>query len=242
MARLTRHELKNDKFQSAYEEYVYFLEQHYREAAVAVGMALVIAGLVFGLRHLMEREEAAANAQLGEAMETFHAYVGAPAPGSPGLTFSTAKEKYTKALAEFSDMSEPKGWATILPTQRAVRIARYHVGLCQAELGDEAGAIKTLTAAADDRDTEIASLARFALAEQLVKTGKSAEAVKLYQNLEDHPTTAVPKATAELAHADALRTTQPAEARRIYEHMQREYASDSTLAESVRQQIASLPK
>jgi hypothetical protein len=239
---LSRHDLKEDSFKSAFEEYEFFAKQHYREIAVTVGMALVIVGLVFGIRYLMDREEASANAQLGEALETFHAYVGSPAPGSPGPTFSTAKEKYTKALAEFSAMADVKGWASILPTQRAVRIARYHVGLCQAELGDEAGAIKTLTAAADDRDAEIASLARFALAEQLVKTGKTADAVKLYQNLEDHPTTAVPKATAELARADALRTTQPAQARIIYEHMQREYASDATLAESVRQQIASLPK
>ncbi|HEV2350250.1 MAG TPA: hypothetical protein VG028_10445 [Terriglobia bacterium] len=242
MARLTRHELKDDKFKTAFEEYEHFAKQHYREIAMAVGIALVIVGLVFGLRYLMDREEAAANAQLGEALETFHAYVGAPAPGSPGPTFSTATEKYTKALGEFSAMSEVKGWATVLPTQRAVRIARYHVGLCQAELGDEAGAIKTLTEAADDRDVEIASLARFALAEQLVQTGKIPDATKLYQNLEDHPTTAVPKATAELARADALRTTQPAQARIIYQNMQREYASDATLAESVRQQIASLPK
>jgi hypothetical protein len=245
LARLTRHELKDDKFKSAFEEYEHFAKQHYREIAVAVGMTLVIVGLVFGLRYLMDREEAAANAQLGEALETFHAYVGAAAVGAMGaqaLSFPTAHEKYTKALGEFSAMAEVKGWATVLPTQRAVRIARYHAGLCQAELGDEAGAVKTLTQASDDRDVEIASLARFALAEQLVKTGKTADAVKLYQNLEDHPTTAVPKATAELAHADALRTTQPAVARGIYEHMQRDYASDTTLAESVRQQIASLPK
>lgn len=245
MARLSRHELKDDKFKSAFEEYEFFAKQHYREIALAVGMALVIVGLVFGLRYLRDREEAAANAQLGGALETFHAYVGAGAVGAIGaqaLSFPTAQEKYTKALAEFSAMSDVKGWATVLPTQRAVRIARYHVGLCQAELGDEAGAIKTLTHSADDRDAEIASLARFALAGQLVKTGKTADAVKLYQNLEDHPTTSVPKATAELAQADALRITQPAEARRIYEYMQREYASDTTLAESVRQQLASLPK
>jgi|SRR5579863_869612 len=242
LARLTRHELKDDKFKSAFEEYEHFAKQHYREIAVAVGMALFIVGLVFGLRYLMASEEAAANAQLGEALETFHAYVGAPAPGSPAPTFSTAQEKYTKALAEFSAMTDLKGWANVLPTQRAVRIARYHVGLCQAELGDQDGAIKTLTQAANDRNAEISSLARYALAGQLVKTGKTADAIKLYQNLEDHPTTAIPRATAELAQADTLRTTQPAEARRIYEHMQREYASDATLAESIRQQIASLPK
>jgi len=242
LAHLSRHDLKEDAFKSAFEEYEHFAKTHYREVAVAVGMALVIIGLVFGLRYLMEREQAIANAQLGQALETFHAYVGAPAPGTPGPTFATAKEKYTKALAEFTAAADVKGWATILPTQRAVRVARYHIGLCQAELGDQDGAIKTLTAAADERDKEIASLARFALAGQLAKTGKIADAVKLYQNLEDHPTTAVPKATAEMAHADALRATQPAEARTIYEHMQREYATDTTIAESVRQQIASLPK
>lgn len=242
MAHLSRHELKEDAFKSAFEEYEHFARTHYREIAVAIGMALVIIGLVFGLRYLMEREEAIANEQLGQALETFHAYVGAPVQGSTAPTFATAKEKYTKALAEFTAAADVKGWATILPTQRAVRVARYHIGLCQAQLGDEAGAIKTLTEAADGRDAETASLARFALAEQLVQAGKIPDALKLYQTLEDHPTTAVPKATAEMAHADALRATQPDVARRIYENMQREYASDATLAESLRQQIASLPK
>jgi hypothetical protein len=239
---LTRHELKDDKIKSAFEEYEQFAKQHYREIAMAVGMALVIVGLVFGLRYLMNREEEAANAQLGAALEDFHGYVGLINPGSSTPTFASAKEKYTKALAEFSAMAEPKGWATLLPAQRAVRIARYHVGLCQAELGDNTGAIKTLTQAADDRDADIASLARFALAGQLANAGKTADAMKQYQILEDHPTTAVPKATAELAHADALRASQPAEARRIYEHMQKEYASNSTLADSIRQQIATLPR
>ncbi|HLY59867.1 MAG TPA: hypothetical protein VKV95_03790 [Terriglobia bacterium] len=245
MARLTRHELKDDKFKTAFEEYEQFARQHYREIATTVGIALLIVGLVFGLRYLMDREEAAANAQLGEALETFHAYVGAAAVGAMGAqsqSFPTAHDKYTKALAEFSAMTEVKGWATVLPTQRAVRIARYHMGLCQAELGDETGAIKTLTQAADDRDAQIASLARFALAGQLVKEGKTADAVKQYKSLEEHPTTTVPKATAELAQADALRATQPADARKIYEQMQKEYASDSTLADSIRQQIATLPQ
>lgn len=245
MARLTRHELKEHSFQTAYEEYEHFAKEHYREISAVVGAALVIVGLVLGLRYLMNQQEAAANTQLGDALETFHAYVGTPAPGTLGpdaKTFPTAKEKYTKALSQFSAMTNASGYQKVFPQQKAVRIARYHVGLCQAELGDEAGAIKTLNQVVDDRDQDIASLARFALAEQLVKTGKTADGVKTFQNLVDHPTTAVPKATAQLALADALRDTQPALARHIYEGMERDYAAEADVVESVKQQIASLPK
>jgi len=245
LARLTRHELKEHSFQTAYEEYEHFAREHYREISAIVGAVLIIVGLVLGLRYLMSQQEAAANAQLGDALETFHAYVGTPAPGTLGpdaKTFSTANEKYTKALSQFSAMLNVGGFQKLLPQQKAIRIARYHVGLCQAELGDEAGAIRTLNQVVDDRDPDIASLARFALAEQLVKTGKVADGVKIFQNLVDHPTTAVPKATAQLALANALRDTQPAVARRIYEGMERDYAAEADVVESVKQQIASLPR
>ena len=245
MARLTRHELKEHSFQTTYEHYEHFAKEHYREISMVVGAALVIVGLVLGLRYLMDQQESTANAALGEALETFHAYVGTPAPGTLGpdaKTFPTAKEKYTKALSQFSAMTNVNGYQKLLPQQKAVRIARYHVGLCQAELGDDAGAIKTLNQVVDDRDQDIASLARFALAEQLAKTGKVSDGVKLFQNLVDHPTAAVPKATAQLALAGALRDTQPAAARHIYEGMERDYAAEADVLESVKQQIASLPK
>ncbi len=245
MARLNRHDLKEDKLRTVFEEYEQFAKEHYREISLVVGLALVIVGLVVGLKYLMNQQEAGANAQLGEALETFHAYVGTPAAGTLGpdaKTFPTAKEKYTKALSQFTSMTNVTGYQRLLAEQKAVRIARYHVGLCQAELGDEAGAIKTLNQVVDDKDKDIASLARFALAGQLVTTGKTADAVKLYQNLVDHPTTAVPKATAQLALADAYRATQPAQARQIYQLMEKEYATDSVVADSVKQQITSLPQ
>ncbi len=245
MARLSRHELKEDKLRSTYEEYEHFAKTHYREIALVVGMAAVIVGLVMGLRYLINQREAVANAQLGEALETFHAYVGTAAPGTLGSqaqTFPTAHEKYTKALGQFSAMTDVKGMQKLLPEQKAVRVARYHVGLCQAQLGDQAGAIKTLTQAGADSDPQVGSLARFALAEQLVMAGKTTDGVKIFQDLVDHPTDTVPKATAQMALADALRATQPAQARQLYERMQKEYATDIELAESIRQQLASLPK
>lgn len=242
MARPTRHELKEDKFKTTFEEYEQFAKEHYREIFVAVGLSLGIIALVVGLRFWLDRQEALANAQLGEALDTFHAYVGTPAPGTPGQAFATVLEKYSKALAQFSVMANVTGFPRLLPEPKAVRIARYHVGLCQAALGDEAGAIKTLTEAAKDRDPDIASLAKYSMAQELAKTDKLTEAVKIYQGLCDHPTSAVPKATAELALADAYRATQPAQARQVYDRMAKEFAGEPEIADAVRQQIASLPQ
>ena len=61
-----------------------------------------------------------------------------------------------------------------------------------------------------DHDAEIAAMAKFALAGELAKSGKTPEAAKLYQDLVDHPTMTVPKASALLAMADAYRESQPA--------------------------------
>lgn len=218
--------------------------EHWREILTLVGLSLGIIALGVGLKFLFDHQEAAANAQLGEALDTFHAYVGAPAPGTLGQahTFSTAQEKYSKALTQFSVMVNVKGYPQLLPEPKAVRIARYHVGLCHAALGDDAGAIQALTEAAKDRDPDIAALAKYSLAEELVKTGKVPDAVKLYQGLIDHPTSTVPRATAELGLADAYRASQPAQARQIYERMAKEFAGEPEVAEAVKQQIASLPR
>jgi len=245
LARPTRHELKEDKFKTTFEAYEQFVKEHYREILTVVGFALGIIALVVGLKLLLDRQEAAANAQLGEALDTFHAYVGAPAPGAVGPqaeSFPTAQEKYAKALAQFSVMVNVKGYPRLLPEPKAVRIARYHVGLCEAALGDDVEAIKSLTEVARDRDPDIASLAKYSLADELAKTGKLADAVKLYQGLMDHPTSTVPKATAQLALADAYRATQPAQARQIYERMAKEFAAEPEVADAVKQQIESLQK
>ena len=70
-------------------------------------------------------------------------------------------------------------------------------------------------------------MAKFALAGELAKSGKTPEAAKLYQELADHPTITVPKASALLALADAYRESQPAKSRQIYEQVEKEFASNS---------------
>lgn len=245
MPRLSRRELKEDRLRTAFEDYEAFAKEHYREILSVVGIGLVLAGAVVGLKVYTARIEAQANAKLGAALNTFGAYVGTPAPGllGPGTqSFPTAQEKYKKALAEFQAVAEAAGFEKFLPQLKAMRIARTHIGLCQAQLGDDPAAIKTLEGVAHDSDAAIASLAKFALAGEYLKTRKLQEAVKVYQDLADHPTSTVPRSTALLALADAYRGSQPAQARQIYERLEKEYGTDNALAEVLKQQISSLPK
>lgn len=245
MARLTRRELKSDELRSAFEDYEQFVRQNYREILLAAGILIAMVGSVLGLKWYAGRRDAEANAELGAALRTFDANVGTPAPGSLASeeqTFPTAQEKYRKALGQFTEMIQVKGFEKFLPQQKAVRLARYYVGLCQAELGDDVTAVRTLEQASHDADREIAGLGRLALAGELAKTGKLADAVKIYQDLADHPALTVPKATALLALADAYRATQPAQARQLYERVVKEFGSIPFLAGTIKQQVSNLPE
>ncbi len=245
MSRLTRRELKQDKLQSAFEDYEAYIKQHYREILALVGITLALVAAALGLRAFTERVAEQANAQLGAALDTFSAYVGTAPPGAlgPGMqSYPTAKDKYSKALEEFTAATQATGFHKLLPEPKAARIARYHVGLCQALLGQDSAAMRTLEQVGQDRDPDIASLARLALADELAKTGKLSEGAKIYQNLADHPTSTVSRTTALLALADAYRTTQPARAREIYDRLQKESAGDAALADVLKQERASLPQ
>ena len=240
MDRQHRHELKHDEFKDTLVQVEEYFKKHYQEILKVSIVVVVVLGLAAGLKYYTDRQEAAANADLGDALTTFRAYVGQATPGQtePGAaTYTTAQEKYKKALSEFDAILDKY---KMFPRPKAVAIARYQAGVCQSLLDDHAGAIQTLTEASQDRDAEIAALAKFALAGELAKTGKTPEAAKLYQELADHPTLTVPKASALLAMADAYRDSQPAKAREIYERLVKEFATDATVAQAVKQQMATL--
>lgn len=242
MAHISRHELKEDQLRTTYEEFEEYVKTHYREIATVAGIVMVVAGLAGGFKYYQDRREAEANIALGTALRTFRAYVGSLPEGSalPGVqSFPTASEKYKKAEDQFLEVVQKYSRP---PQPRAVAVARYHVGLCQAFLGDSAGALKTLREATDESDREIASLARYALAGELLKAGKTDEAVHVYQELAARPTSAVPEATAKLALADAYRATQPDKARLVYQELEKKFSSDATIAQVLKDQMASLPK
>lgn len=239
MARFTRHELKQDELRTTYEHFEQFVKERYKDILAGVGLLVAVVGLVASLKIYANRQEAEASAQLYLALRTFHAYVGIAAPGTFGPdaeTFPTAQAKYKKALDQFTEITRK------FPRQKVAALARYHMGLCQGQLGEQAAALKTLEEASRYSDRAIAALAELALAGELARSGKLQEAARHYQNLADHPTSTVPRATALLEMADAYRASQPAQARQLYERMQKEFGSDVTLAQVLKQQIESLPR
>ena len=237
MDRYTRRELKHDELQSVYQGLEQFAKAHYKEIAGVTGAVILIVGLVVGLKTYNDRQEAAASTELATALKSFNAYVGPASPGGfNSQSFPTAQAKYQKALVEFTEVTRK------FPRQKAAAIARYHAGVCQAELGDHAAAIKTLEEAARASDRSIASLAKLALADQYASTGKTVQAEGLYQELADHPTLTVPKAEALMALANAERSNNPAKARQIYQSLEKEFASDASLASLLKEQIAELAK
>lgn len=241
MARLRRRELKQDEFVTTVEAFEQFARQNYQQIVAGVAAAIIIAGSILGWKRYNERQEAAANAALAAALTTFNAKVAAPvnlfsgAPADSG-EFTSSQEKYKKALTLFSEV------VAKYPRQPAADFARYHIALCQAALGQGSAALKTLEAASHISDKDAASLAQMALAGELAEAGKTAGAIQIYQSLANHPSRTVPRATALLALADLYRNSQPAQARALYEQVEKEFSSDSYLASTVKQQLASLPK
>jgi tetratricopeptide (TPR) repeat protein len=242
MDRLTRHELKQDEFRETLDQIEQYLKTHLKEILTAGTLVIAVVGLAGGLKYYLDQQEASANFELASALRTFQSYVGAVTPGTLGAeseTFPSAADKYQKARDQFNAIVQKY---RIFPRPKAVSIARYHVGICEGLLGDSAEAIKTLQEASRDRDREIATLAEFALAGEFLKTGKRQEAVAIYQHLADHPSLAVPRASALLALADSLKDSQPGQARKLYDQVQKEFGSDISIAETVKQQMAGLPQ
>ena len=241
MERKHRHELKQDEFKDSLIKIEEYFTQHYKEILNYTIIVVALVGLAVSLKYYTDRQEAAANTELGEALTTFRAYVGQPTPGQnepSGSTYATAQEKYKKALQQFDAILDKY---KMPPRPKAVAIARYQAGVCQALLDNHAAAIQTLTQASMDGDADIAALAKFALAGELAKSGNIPEAAKLYQELADRPTLTVPKASALLALADAYRGTQPAKAREIYGRVEKEFAFNVAVAQAVKQQMSTLP-
>jgi predicted negative regulator of RcsB-dependent stress response len=244
VARLTRHDLKEDEFVSTVESFQRFAQENSKQILTGIGAAVIVIAAVVGWRTYNEHQAAAANAALAVALKTFKAPVSAAPvnlfngdqPQQTEGQFSTDQDKYKAALTQFNQV------VASYPRQKAADFARYHVGLCQEALGQDSNAQKTLEAASRSSDKEAAALAGMALAGELGKAGKTADAVKVYQNLADHPTSTVPRGTALLAEADFLRSSQPAQARALYERVEKDFGSDPYLSATLKQQMAGLPK
>src|SRR5262249_53388646 len=158
-----------------------------------------------------------AAAGFAQALTTFHAPVSATDSSPSTLHFKTNQERYQESLKQFNDVAENYSWFS------QGKFARYYAALCQRDLGKASEAEKALNDIANSGNSDLSSLAKMALAGIYEQTGRNDQAEKTYKELEQHPTTSVPKATVQLALADLYQRTKPAEAKAAYQQIQKDY-------------------
>jgi len=236
----TRHSLKEDRFSkatiNAAEMTVHWTVEH-RKTLIAAGVALIVliaAGL--GVWYYLQKKDQEASVQLSKALRTMETPIrpaGAPAqPDQP--SFASLKDRATEARKHFQAVVDQ------YPHTRASDFARYFVGVTASDLGDNSAAEKNLKEVASVHNADLAALGKFALASVYRKMNRDKDAIDLYKQLIDKPTTSVPKSAAQMELASFYREKQQTqEAKRIYEQVQKENPN-TEIAQLAQQKIGEL--
>lgn len=172
-----------------------------------VVIVVIVAGVVF----YFQRSAAAQNA-FGEAMNIYATPIANPAqPAPPGTkTYASVAERAKAANPTFVAVAKRYSMT------KAGHDSLYFAGLSYADMGDNTNAETYLSKAVKSGGTNLSSLAKLALANLYVQSGRNADAIKLLQDLISKPTDVVPVGTSQLTLAGIYQTTDPAKAHQIY--------------------------
>lgn len=233
MDRLTRKELKSDRFALEVQHSVEYVSEHRKQLerwGTIAGAALVIILAVYGYMRYQHgvREEALQN-----ALQIQNAQVG-PQTNEFTRTFATEAEKNAAAQKVWTDL------AAKYPGTEVGVIAEYYLGAAAADKGNIAEAERRLKVVADSGKADYASLAKLSLAQVYASEGKADEAEKLARSVMDHPTALVSKDQATLVLAQLIAKTKPQEARKLLEPLR---ASDRRpISQAALTALSEMPK
>jgi predicted negative regulator of RcsB-dependent stress response len=210
VAKLTRKEMKSDKFALEVQHSVEFVSGH-RQQMIRWGVpALVVVLIVAAVFYYRNYQHAARQEALHEAMRIQNAQVGPP-QGDYVVTFPTAEARKAAVLKSWREL------AAKYPGTEEGSIAEYFLGTNAADDGNLAEAEKHFKASIDADSGATASLGKLSLAEVYGGQGRVKEGAQLLQSVIDHPTVLVSKETATLELADLLKNTDPQRAKKLVE-------------------------
>lgn len=211
MDRITRRDLKTDRFAQEVTHSVEYLGVHRKQFLRYAGAALALIVIVFGVRFYRSHRAVRLQAELTEAMRFQEAQIG-PSTGNPSiLSFPTQAEKDKAAIKAFTDLAAKNSGSD------EAWVARYYLGVIAADAGKMAEAGKAFQEVSASAPADTASLARLALSQIYQAVNRSADAEKLLRQLIDKPTILVSKEEATISLARLLAPTNPAEARKLLE-------------------------
>lgn len=222
MDRITRKELKQDRFAQEVGHTVEFLGEHRRQAIRIGAIAIAVIVLVVGLMAWRRYQQTNRAAALSAAFEIHSASVGA----NPYAirTFNTAEEKRKAELQAFGDL------AAKYPGTSEGAIAEYYLGVLAADKNNLTEAEKHFKVVMDEGDKNYASLATLSLSDIYQAQNKPAEAEALLRKLVNNPSDFVSKQQAQIALAKALMKTKPDEARKLLEPLRTDRTAISQAA------------
>jgi predicted negative regulator of RcsB-dependent stress response len=236
----TRHQLKQDKFSratiGAAEATVHWSVEHKSKLVLGGLILAVVLAAAFGGWYYLNQQDQKASVQLNQAVRTLDTQLRpAGTPAEPDIpSFTSAKERTTEAHKQFQAIVNQ------YPHTRTAEFAHYFLGLTSYQLGDNAAAERDLRSVASTHNEDLAALAKLALAGVCRDTNRSKDAIDLYNQLIAKPTRSVGKTTAQMELAEMyVSTQQPAEAKRIYEQIQKENPA-SEVAQFATQKLQAL--
>lgn len=222
MDRLTRKELKSDKFALEVEHTVEYMAEHRRQvirySVAGVAVVLLVLGFFAWRRHQHNTRQQA----LATALEIQQAPVGQAQEGV--RTYPTADARDKAAAAAFSDVVAKYSGSD------EADIAQYYLGITAAGQGKLDQAEKQLREVANNGNRNYASLAKLALAEVLKSEGKLGDAEQVLRSLIARPTEFVSSEQATIALAQLIGPAKPAEARKLLEPLRADRGAISRAA------------
>ena len=223
MARITRKELKTDKFALEVEHTVTFFDEHRQELVRYGGIALGVAVLIAGYSIYAGREHVAREAALAHAIEVQEAGVGGTS-ATGGLTFPTQEAKDKEAIKVFSDLKNKYSGSM------EAEVSQYYLGSILADQGNLAQAEKSFQEAAEKGDARYAPLAKLSLAQIYFSDGRDTQGESILRDLIAHPTVFVSSEQAAITLARYLSVKKPAEARKLLEPLRSQPGSVGQIA------------
>ena len=223
---ISRKELKQDKIHDAIEHGAEAFYLH-KQVTLIVLVVVLLGAVVYGSWTVYhDRQTAAANVALDTAMKAYNGRIGgAPDPQDPNdVSYTDEAARSSDALNKFNSVARD------YPNTQPGKQARYYAALCLEDLERQNQALEELKKLASGGDKELAGMAQYQIGVIYERTGKPADAAKIFRELADKHSAFVPRPVALLELANTLRQSDPKESANVYQQIKKEFP-DSAVSE-----------